>query len=211
MGYYLSCMIAFNIIYFLRCLLSGSNGELTDFNFNKWESIVDFIVMLLAVLLAIVGIVCTIVILQRDDREGEREKGIKYTIEEVEDITAESYLGKFSLLVLSAISLPVNKNILSLILYIIFIVAIGIVYVKKCVVYMNPIITAFDYGVYKCKCTYSFDIEDSNGHCDQKSIEIIFLVRGKKESDFTKNNIIHREYVYTKNFRSKCYFINTKK
>lgn len=64
--------------------------------------------MLLAVLLAIVGIVCTIVILQRDDREGEREKGIKYTIEEVEDITAESYLGKFSLLVLSAISLPVK-------------------------------------------------------------------------------------------------------
>lgn len=211
MGYYFSCMIAFNIIYFLRCLLSGSNGELFTLDCKQWTSVLDLVTMLLAASAVILGIICTICIIRRNDGHRKSEKGIVYNINEVEDITSESYLGKFSLLVLSAISLPVNKNILSLALYFIFNFSIAIIYIKKCLVYINPIITIFNYSIYKCKCERCSDIQNSKGQIEQIKTDVIFLVRGEKDNAQEKKIIRVNNRVCTKNFISKCYFINTYK
>ena len=210
MGYYLSCMIVFNIIFLLRYIFSGESGKIIELNYCKWHAYVDISAIILTGLMILLGLICTVVIVSRNDnndRKGSNEKGCIYRIESYEDITTENYLGKYSLLVLSAISLPVGANVLSLAIYIIFVITIGIIYIKREMIYMNPILTLLNYNIFKCQCKRKLDVAKVDGSFPEKVENIIIIIKLQKGNREDLNRIFEKEKsICTKNIIDKTYF-----
>lgn len=211
MGYYLSCMVVFNAIYLLRYLLSGRNANLIQFDFSQWGSWIDIFTIVLVGVLLLWGIIYTICILFRNDLcKEERELGDVYFIENKEDITAENYLGKFSLLILSGLSLPVAENVLSLILYIIFFLSVGIIYIKKRLIYMNPIITLFNFTIYRCCCKSKSNMQLSDGEYLEKSATIFVLIRNKSSCFKPEEILVDGETLKVKSGKKEIFIINNR-
>lgn len=161
-GYYLSCMIPFNIIYFVMTLRAGMFKSLITLlkckNFNAIRSHialkigVNYFTALIIFILIIYGVVATIQILKKDDSVknahtiGKTVKAIN-----VEDLTSENYFVNFSLIVLTGISIPAWDGFYSLMIYVAVLIMLGIVYIKKRIIYMNPILTLQNYSIYRCK------------------------------------------------------------
>lgn len=163
-GYYLSCMSLFNLIYLLSIL--GVDKENTEGKSN-----IGF--LLFIVLLIIIGWVCTYLIMDSNDELTDPSSmGKKVIIEKINDFTGSNYFGNFSLIVLTSLSLSTNINSCSILVYIIILIALGVVYIKKSLFYMNPLLSLFNYSVYKC-------------NLKKKSGEFIFVVRNRelKEND----------------------------
>lgn len=163
-GYYLSCMSLFNLIYLLSIL--GADKDNT-----KGDSNVYF--LLFIVLLITIGWVCTYFIMNSNDElTDSSSKGKRVTIEKINDFTGSNYFGNFSLVVLTSLSLSTNINCYSIVVYIVILIALGVVYIKKSLFYMNPLLSLFNYSVYKC-------------NLQKKSGEFIFVVRNRalKEND----------------------------
>lgn len=210
MGYYLSCMVVFNIIFFIRYIFSGENGTIIKLDFCKWPAYMDILAIILAGVMILIGIIYTIIIVSRNDnneRKGSNEKGCVYIIKGYEDITTENYLGKYSLLVLSAISLPVGANVLSLAIYIIFVITIGIIYIKREMIYMNPILTLLNYNIFKCQCKRKLDIARSDGSFQEIDENIIIIIKPQKGKQEDLEKIFGKEKsICTKNIILKTYF-----
>lgn len=211
MGYYLSCMVAFNAIYLLRYLLSGCNANLIQFDFSQWRSWIDIFTIVLVGVSLLWGIIYTICILFRNDLcKEEKELGDVYFIQNKEDITAENYLGKFSLLVLSGLSLPVVENVLSLVLYIIFFLAIGIIYIKKRLIYMNPIITLFNFTIYRCCCKSKSNMQLSDGGYIEKSVIVFVLIKNKTSCFNSEEILVGGETIKVKSGKKEVFIINNR-
>lgn len=211
MGYYLSCMVVFNAIYLLRYLLSGGNANLIQFDFSQWRSGIDIFTIVLVGVSLLWGIIYTICIFFRNDLcKEKRELGDVYFIENKEDITAENYLGKFFLLVLSGLSLPVAKNVLSLILYIIFFLSVGIIYIKKRLIYMNPILTLFNFTIYHCCCKSKSNMQLSDGEYIENSASIFVLIRNKTSCFKQEEILVGRETLKVKSGKKEIFIINNR-
>ena len=161
-GYYLSCMIPFNIIYFFMTLKAGMFKSLMTLlkckNFNAIRShialkiSINYFTALIIFILIILGVVATVQILKKDDSV-KNAHAIGKTVKaiNVEDLTSENYFANFSLIVLTGISIPAWDGFYSLIIYIAVLIMLGIVYIKKRIIYMNPILTLQNYSIYRCK------------------------------------------------------------
>lgn len=149
-GYYLSCMMLFNAVYVIKMLNDGLfQCELV--NWKSWKYIVDFSTFVVCILFLISSVVFTVLIVVRDDSiTDEATLGKKVEVSELEDLTGENYFTNYSVLVLTGLSLPVLNNVYSLLLYLLIFVTMGTVYIKKGLIYMNPILTVLDFSTYRC-------------------------------------------------------------
>lgn len=146
-GCYLSCMVLFNLIYFLS-VLSKSDICLKGIKQLDMPILVTLIVSLV---LVIFGVVFTIYIVRLDDSENNTiTTGKKFEVITVCDKTAENYLTNFSVIVLTGIALPAQPDWLMFCVYLLIETVIGIVYVKKNLFYMNPVLTLMSYSIYEC-------------------------------------------------------------
>ena len=146
--YYFSCMLLFNLIYLSRiCYDFGENVCECPQNMLKFSTnIAVFVVVCVSL---IISTITTVLVFYKDDSPSDKQtKGIELQV--LRDITGSNYLGKFSLLVLTGLSIPVNKDWLSLMVYLLVFIAIGIIFVKKNLAYINPILAIFNYSVYEC-------------------------------------------------------------
>lgn len=127
-------------------------------NFNEIYShialkiCVNCFTALIIFILIIFGVVATVQILKKDDSV-KNAHAIGKTVKaiNVEDLTSENYFANFSLIVLTGISIPAWDGFYSLIIYIAVLIMLGIVYIKKRIIYMNPILTLQNYSIYRCK------------------------------------------------------------
>lgn len=182
MLYYSSCMLLFNLIYLIRMAYDYSDC-FYGIKETTYAEIINTILFVIVGLLFLISIISTIVICWCNDApKCKNTKGIKLTI--AEDITGKNYMGKFSLLVLTGLSLPINKDWLSLVLYLLIYSAIGIVYVKKRLYYINPIISLLNYSVYECP--------------KENGTRAVVFMKGTKEglSEITVKNVIKSAYMY---------------
>lgn len=164
-GYYLSCMMLFNAIYLIKLLEDGL-FDVQHVNWKSWQFIVDFSTFCFTDIMFILSIIFTVLIVHRDDSiRSESTLGKEVHVCTLEDLTGENYFANFSLLVLTGLALPVLHHIYSLALYLFVFVALGIVYVKKGLIYMNPFLTMLNFSTYRCK----------NAKTEQS---YIFVVRG---------------------------------
>lgn len=171
-GYYLSCMLLFHMIYALRILGDGLFGG-GSAKCGDWRFWVDVATLAAVCILIVLGVVSGCLILKRDDSvESASTLGREVTITELEDLTGENYFANYSVLVLTALSLPVSGHIYGLGIYLFLLVTLGIVYIKKAMFYMNPLLTFMNYSIYRCR--------------DGKSGEVyVFVILGEtiKESE----------------------------
>ncbi len=111
------------------------------------------------ILFGILGIVFTGKILCQDDSiKNINSLGKTVTITELEDLTGENYFANFSVLVLTSLSLPTSNHVCSLLSYLFIVLSLGIVYMKKQLIYMNPVLTFMSYSIYRCKDKESGDV-----------------------------------------------------
>ena len=87
-------------------------------------------------------------------------------IEHIDDYTGSNYFGNFSLIVLTSISMSTKIGVHAALIYLIVFVSLGIVYIKKSLFYMNPLLTLLDYSIYKCR------LKGYNG-------DFVFVVKGR--------------------------------
>lgn len=162
-GYYLSCMLIFNTIYLIRL----SDEYVTQFYQMYSLSSISHVSMLLCGSLLIFGIITTIYIVKRDySIKDMHDKGMTITVSNVENVTEKLYFANFSILILTAVSIPANGDIVGLMIYVIILLAIGLVYIKNNQIQINPILTLMNFKTYKC-----IDKESGNSY--------IILVRNK--------------------------------
>lgn len=164
-GYYASCMILFNFIYLLRMM---QEEILCKYNID-WGSCTfwfNFITFLLSAILCLAGIVTTIEICLKDDVvKKEKTKGKEIILKDVKDYTGSNFFSNFSLLVLTSLSLPVCSGCCGMLIYLVVIVAIGLVYMDKNLIYLNPILSLMHYSLFCCR--------------DKSDIEYFILKRGE--------------------------------
>lgn len=158
LGYYLSCMSLFNAIY-LICILKDNDLHLT---INAHSLFVGAIF-----LMVILGVVFTCLIVNSNDEiQSNATLGKRVEIEHIDDCTGSNYFGNFSLIVLTGISMPTKIEVHAALIYLIVFVSLGIVYIKKSLFYMNPLLTLLDYSIYKCR------LKGYNG-------DFVFVVKGR--------------------------------
>ena len=155
-GYYLSCTIFFNIIFFLNCCANGLAGDVLV-HLNDKDSLITFTewmnisTALISVLFTLLGIVATKLIIARDDSIlSTNTLGRTITVTQVENMTNENYFANYSLIVLTGLALPAMKGVWSLLIFLMIWFSLGIVYINNAMIYMNPILSIKNYCVYKC-------------------------------------------------------------
>jgi len=150
-------MLLFHVIYALRIL---SDGVFDGFSTKcqKWFFWIDAATLAIVCGLIVLGLFFALLILKRDDSvENPSTLGKHVTITELNDLTGENYFANYSVLVLTALSLPTSNHLYSLSIYLFLLVTLGIVYIKKSLFYMNPLLTLMNYSIYRCKDAKSGD------------------------------------------------------
>lgn len=152
-SYYMSAMILFNLFYIIVVL--SEMGDYSIFSKDKTidiEIIVEYTSILIAGVAFLWGIIYTCIICNYDFNTEEGEKGIEITIRETRDITAKEFFGKFSLLVLTGISIGGLNFLWKIIVYFIFYITIGIIYIRLDMIYLNPILILLRYKIFEADC-----------------------------------------------------------
>lgn len=146
-GYYLSCMIFFNLLYTLSILSDGGAFVKHCGKYNI-EGIITFVI---AIICALAGGCFTGKIISVDDSENNTAlSGKKFKVISVKNQTGENYFANFSVIVLTGIALPSNPNKYGLMIFLLIEITLGIVYIKNKIYYMNPILSLLDYNIYEC-------------------------------------------------------------
>ncbi|MCH5316231.1 MAG: hypothetical protein J1E81_09970 [Eubacterium sp.] len=149
-SYYMSSMMLFNVFYIVRVLsLLDFSISINNYGVNEIMTLVNIGV---ASVCLIWGIIYTIIILTHNFNPQPGEGGKEYSITEKKNITSSEFLGKFSLLVLTGLTIGSIAIWWGLILYILFYVAIGIIFIRYNMLYVNIIMTLLGYDIYLCEC-----------------------------------------------------------
>lgn len=146
-GYYLSCMVLFNVVYGLSIL---ADGRVFEKHCGSYE-VAGITTLIIVVLCALLGVGFTIRILTVDDSEKNTiSTGKQFEVTTVNDLTGENYFANFSVIVLTGLALPSNPNWFVLSMFLLIEITLGIVYVKKKMYYMNPILSLMNYSIFEC-------------------------------------------------------------
>lgn len=177
-------MVLFNVFYVIK------NFSLLDLckSVNQYGIKEIFLVTCIGISLIFLvwGIIYTIIIMTNNYNPKPFENGVEYKFLSKENITSTEFLGKFSLLVMTGLTIGSVPIWWGLLLYLIFYIAIAIIFIRCDMFYLNPVITLFGYEIYKCECVVNskrkrmyFIVKD----IDLNDCEII-------KSTFTKSTII---------------------
>ena len=190
-GYYLSCMLLFNIVYGLSIL--GNR-----YNKSSGRCKISVIVTLAIVGICVLfGMFCTIKILIVDDAERSKAStGKQFKVTDYRDLTGENYFANFSVIVLTGLALPADPDWFTLAIFLLIEFTLGIVYVKNKMYYMNPVLSLMNYNIYECN---GLDV-NTGKECDGT---YYFLIRGLSVSKGT--------VIKYKNINSHVIRINGKK
>ena len=195
MIYYFSCMLLFNLIYECRICYNFTDYFYCD-NYdqdNVYRLMINIITLTMVTLSLLVSIISTFIISFKNDAPKKKQtKG--RMLKKVNDITGNNYLGKFSLLVLTGLSIPVNEDWLSLTIYLTVFITIGIIYIKKNLIYINPILIIFNYSIYECICENSIS---------EKNKTVIVMAKNIKADTFKVANNIKQTYI-VKGKKNEC-------
>lgn len=149
-SYYMSSMILFNVFYIIK------NFSLLDFSQSVCnygiKEIFLFICIGVSSLFLVWGIIYTVIILANNYNPKSFENGKEYKFLNKQNITSTEFLGKFSLLVMTGLTIGSVPLWWGLSLYLLFFVAIAIIFIRCDMFYLNPIITLWGYEIYKCEC-----------------------------------------------------------
>ena len=171
----MSCMILFNGIYGLKIVAGG--GLFTKYCTVNKINVPGMTSLVVAILLVAVGVLSTAKILTTDDSETNNiATGKQFAVTTVKDLTGENYFANFSLIVLTGLSLSDTPTFWDTMIFLLIEVALGIIYIKKKMFYMNPVLSLLNYSIYECT---GFDAITKKEY----SKSFYFLIKGKSISN----------------------------
>lgn len=183
-SYYMSSMILFNVFYIIKNLsLLFPHESGTPFGIKE---IFLLVCIGISAIFLIWGLIYTIVIMVNDYNPKPSENGNEYIFLSKQNITSTEFLGKFSLLVMTGLTIGSVPLWWGLSLYLIFYIAIAIIFIRCDMFYLNPVITLLGYEIYKCECT--LNREKKNLYFIVKGIDL--NSKTSIRSTFTKSKII---------------------
>lgn len=184
LSYYMSSMILFNVFYIIKNLsLLFPHASGTPFGIKE---IFLLVCIGISAIFLIWGLIYTIVIMVNDYNPKPSENGNEYIFLSKQNITSTEFLGKFSLLVMTGLTIGSVPLWWGLSLYLIFYIAIAIIFIRCDMFYLNPVITLLGYEIYKCECT--LNKEKKNLYFIVKGIDL--NSKTSIRSTFTKSKII---------------------
>lgn len=142
---YLSAFVPLYCLILIKLVIDIINNNLT---FNVLNTLI-FILMLLLIFVGIFGLIWNMKFYNGKVREIE--------IIKKQSITAEHFLGYFSLFVLFALTFELEK-ISMFVIFVIILILIGIVYIKNDLFYINPFLNILGYNFYDI--TFKFKGDD---------------------------------------------------
>ena len=169
MAYYLSSMALFNLIYGIRVFDFTWGGGIPISPFN----IASFY---LSLLLLMYGLISTVFIRFRNHEiTNKNTLGKSVTVKACENITGDIYFSRYSVLVLTGMSLPMMQNYIGLVLYLVVIVTLGLVFIRQEMHYMNPLTVLLRANVVRAKCIDNGSLKDyyfifSTGHIEVNQV-----------------------------------------
>ena len=192
-GYYLSCMLLFNMIYALSIIADGKVLKKYCGHY-KVAGITTLIIVCICFLLE----VCfTLRILRLNDVENNIvSTGKQFKVLSVKNLTGENYFSNFSVIVLTGIALPSNPNWWVLAIFLLIEVTLGIVYIKQNMFYMNPVLSLLNYNIFECT--------GEDAVTGEKYKDVCYFVTKELE-------IVQEEVIKYKNINSHIIRINTKR
>ncbi len=186
-SYYMSSMVLFNAFYTIK------NFSLLDFNKLVCQYGAQEILLCICIGISLVfllwGIIYTIIMMANDYTPKRYENGKEYKFSNKQNITSTEFLGKFSLLVMTGLTIGSVPLWWGLSLYLIFYIAIAVIFIRCNMFYLNPIVTLSGYEIYKCKCVVN-----------KKEETIYFIV---KNIDFSTKESIKTTFTNSKIIRLK--------
>lgn len=205
-SYYMSAMILFNFFYIIKVFSKIQNFCFIDLQ-NRiivLDTLFAYIEILIAIIFIIWGLSYTVILFKNDFTPCKGEDGIKIVFKKKDNITSSEFLGKFSLLILTGLTIGEIALWWNLIIYITFYIVVGLIYIRYDMLYINPLLVLCRYEIYKCIClkdgyneeeSYFFVI-NSNEFARLNEIKItstdkkIIRINGKGEKNENKNNNI---------------------
>lgn len=156
-GCYLSTMVVFNIIY----LMKMKHNNIFTYLFWTNINVVDLIRVSIVLLFIMGGVVFTIFLyFWNDTPKHKNTLGKQIITSNVRNLSADTYLGKYSLLILTGLSLPTDSGFFSLTIYLIIFMTIAVIFVNENLIYINPMFSVFGYHLYSCTSIH----KDTNGN-----------------------------------------------
>lgn len=131
---FLSAFVPMFVLIYVKLVVDMLNRNLT---FNVLNTI-NFVTLILLVGLGIFGLIWNI-----HSKEGTKE----ITIIKLTNITDQHFLGYFSLFVLFALQLDLSL-VSGYCTFVLIMIFIGIVYIKNCLFYINPLLNILGYNFY---------------------------------------------------------------
>lgn len=182
----------YNLFYIIAALsgiksfaVFDDNGVINDSTIYAYASIS------LALIFFVWGLIYTIVLIKYDFTPFESEDGIRLKFESKENITANEFFSKFALLALTGLTIGNFTLYWGIIIYLLFLFAIGVIYIRLDLLYLNPILVMIGFEIYRCKCKdeekmYYFITNDKKFECLSEvritftKKRIIRLTKGKQ-------------------------------
>lgn len=159
-GYYLSCMLLFNVIYGLSMI---SDGGIFKKHCGSYR-VAGLITFGTVVACIVFGVLFTVIILRIDDsKKNLASTGKQFEVVSVKDLTGENYFANFSVIVLTGLSLPANPDVYYLIVFLLIEGTLGIVYIKNKMYYMNPVLSLMNYNIFECTGRDEFTKQEYSG------------------------------------------------
>jgi hypothetical protein len=121
-------------------------------NNENQPSALNYFLFGLVGLLFLVGVISSIVLSAKATKFSEKSLGYEYRVIELENQTGLQYFTHFSLLVLTAFSIPYTCIVLDFVFIILIHFFLGFIYIKEHLYYINPILNIYGYRIYKCEC-----------------------------------------------------------
>ena len=111
----------------------------------------NFISIGVAGILFVIGVGYTVILFSTDYSVQKGETGVNFQIDKVVDITTSEFFGKFSLLILTGLTIGGISLWWGLIIYTLFFAVIGIMYIRFEMLYFNPLLIIFGFHIYRAE------------------------------------------------------------
>lgn len=149
-SYYMSSMILFNVFYAIKNLsMLDVTKPICQYGVKE---IFIFICISVSAVFLLWGVIYTIIILSNNFNPQPFENGVEYKFLNKQNITSTEFLGKFSILVMTSLTIGSIPLWWGLLLYLIFYIAIATIFIRCDMFYHNPAVTLLGYEIYKCEC-----------------------------------------------------------
>ncbi len=150
-----SCFLPLFIVYFVECVLFLHFHEQIDVSIGDMHWIVNLVNVIVLCILILTGFwgLIKFTIFSKNKKNYLESQAVSIIILEVENITATYFFTYFSLFIIAFFAINIT-SVFDMVVFYILLVLMSIVYCRKEMYFVNPMLNILGYGAFKIKYTH---------------------------------------------------------